>query len=1031
MRTTADGQVAVRADSATGKVGLVRATTPRGDLLPSVAADSRAEALAKADQYVDTYALAFGATAAQLDRSEVFTDRYGWSITYDQTYQGLPVFAGELKAHVDRQGRLSAVTGFVAPHINLSTSPRISESEATERAIRMVRARPSGHESALPEPAAHGLEARSTELSVYRMGSTRGIAGANKLAWVVEVWNRSTVRETVILDAQTGKYLNRWSMMAHALDRELYEEAYDPEHLVWSEGDAFPGALDEDQQSELLGTAEAYWMFMNTFGYDAWDGAGGQMITVNNDPTIECPNANWNGVTTNYCTGVTGDDTVAHEWGHAYTESTSGLIYQWQSGAMNEAYSDIWGEVVDMLNTRHNEGGETQDDPTLREPGKCSIYQPASYELGVTIDAPADIAGPCEAAPAAFGPELTGSRTVDVVVAQDAEDPDAGDTAVNGCSTPYDNAAAVAGNWVYVERGFCTFQQKVDNAEANGALGIVVGNNQDGLVSMSGTADIPGFMITTERGDDVESAEGPVTMTIERLEDPNAVDDTYRWLSGESDPAFGGAIRDMWNPNCFGDPGQVSDAEYHCDVDDNGGVHTNSGVVNRTFAIMVDGYEPSGVAAIGLDKAANLFWHTQTNYLTPISDFENLADGLEASCTDLQGDPINAVTLGNPTEPDGSDGAATPAAADPITAADCAAVADAIAETELRVPPVQCNFQPMLEQGDVDCGARFESVTTWSEDFEDGLEGWEQDFEFGNYAGVGFPDLGGAVHHPWVTTDDLPLTTDLPGDAGEHPASNVAYAADPTTGSCAGDEEDESSRDGLISPEIEVPDGYQPRLSFDHLMASETTWDGGNVKVSINGGDYVEIPAAAWLLNGPQGHLAAAAEGNSNPLAGQTAFTGTDGGEPTGSWGTSVISLGRMGAHPGDLVQFRFDFGRDGCNGVDGWYVDDLEVTVCEQATPSATTTKVTSVKPNPVKRGDAFKVRIKVTGDDDPTGKVQVVKGRTVLGSARLKPNGTAQVIVKKVLAVGRHRLVATYLGNASSEPSRDRFTVRVVRKR
>ena len=44
---------------------------------------------------------------------------------------------------------------------------------------------------------------------------------------------------------------------------------------------------------------------------------------------------------------------------------------------------------------------------------------------------------------------------------------------------------------------------------------------------------------------------------------------SYRWLSGEySDPAFGGAIRDMWNPTCYGDPGKVTDAEYHCTTDD-------------------------------------------------------------------------------------------------------------------------------------------------------------------------------------------------------------------------------------------------------------------------------------------------------------------------------------------------------------------------------------------------------------------------------------------------------------------------------
>ena len=80
------------------------------------------------------------------------------------------------------------------------------------------------------------------------------------------------------------------------------------------------------------------------------------MTTVNNDGRINCPNANWNGVTTNYCNGVTSEDVVAHEWGHAYTEYTSGLIYQWQPGALNESYSDVWGETVDLANGQQDEG---------------------------------------------------------------------------------------------------------------------------------------------------------------------------------------------------------------------------------------------------------------------------------------------------------------------------------------------------------------------------------------------------------------------------------------------------------------------------------------------------------------------------------------------------------------------------------------------------------------------------------------------------------------------------------------------------
>ena len=121
------------------------------------------------------------------------------------------------------------------------------------------------------------------------------------------------------------------------------------------------------------------------------------MRTVNNDPTIACPNANWNGVTTNYCDGVTSDDTVSHEWGHAYTEYTSGLVYQWQPGAMNEAYSDIWGETVDIINSRFNEMPDT-----TRTDGQCSAFTRADVEL--FINTPAAIAGHCDAAPAAFGP---------------------------------------------------------------------------------------------------------------------------------------------------------------------------------------------------------------------------------------------------------------------------------------------------------------------------------------------------------------------------------------------------------------------------------------------------------------------------------------------------------------------------------------------------------------------------------------------------------------------------------------------------
>ena len=211
---------------------------------------------------------------------------------------------------------------------------------------------------------------------------------------------------------------------------------------------------------------------------------------------------------------------------------------------------------------------------------------------------------------------------------------------------------------------------KVDNAVAAGATGIVVGNNAAGLpISMAGVSTIPGVMVTQADGTRFKTAAPPTSRSRPRTPAPGR--ESTRWLMGEKSTAFGGAIRDMWNPNCYNDPGKVSDAQYDCDpnLTDSGGVHSNSGVPNHAYALTVDGGTFNGetITGIGLDKAANIWWRAQSAYLTPSSDFTTAADALEASCADLVGAPISVLT----TEPN-----AASAAAPSITADDCTQVAD-------------------------------------------------------------------------------------------------------------------------------------------------------------------------------------------------------------------------------------------------------------------------------------------------------------------------------------------------------------------
>jgi bacillolysin len=50
-------------------------------------------------------------------------------------------------------------------------------------------------------------------------------------------------------------------------------------------------------------------------------------------------------------------DIIAHELTHGVTQSTSGLVYQGESGALNESFSDIFGVIIANWDPHDDEGG--------------------------------------------------------------------------------------------------------------------------------------------------------------------------------------------------------------------------------------------------------------------------------------------------------------------------------------------------------------------------------------------------------------------------------------------------------------------------------------------------------------------------------------------------------------------------------------------------------------------------------------------------------------------------------------------------
>lgn len=88
---------------------------------------------------------------------------------------------------------------------------------------------------------------------------------------------------------------------------------------------------------------------------------------------------------------------------------------------------------------------------------------------------------------ASFGtPATRASMSGPIVAATDAENTE-GPSTLDGCTT-YENAADVAGKIALVDRGTCTFVTKALNAQAAGAVGLIIADNRK---DTSGCSNVP------------------------------------------------------------------------------------------------------------------------------------------------------------------------------------------------------------------------------------------------------------------------------------------------------------------------------------------------------------------------------------------------------------------------------------------------------------------------------------------------------------------------------------------------------------
>lgn len=372
--------VRVSRNSVTGLVGFLGGTEAR-PLASAASLGGAGSPRAASAAFLDRYAALFGVTNPARDLRVSGSSRaMGRTfVRYQQLHRGLPVVAGELIVQVGPGNDVISVNGEASPGLAVDTRPAISAKRARTLAIAATARQ--------EKVKATTLRAGPARLVIYDAaltGDPRALPGG-RLAWRVDVRSaRRPIDEWVAIEATRGGVLAAFNQVATAVPPDAVQRVCDMAGARATGGEGTSDGLQCDPTGEptlvvdpggsavsdvrdvFIGAEATYDFYANHFGRNSLDGAGMMLVSTARycpeavSQWCPWPNAMWNGTQMFYGEGWTADDIVGHELTHGVTEFTSGLLYWFQSGAINEAFSDIFGEFIDQ------EDGLGTDTPDVR-----------------------------------------------------------------------------------------------------------------------------------------------------------------------------------------------------------------------------------------------------------------------------------------------------------------------------------------------------------------------------------------------------------------------------------------------------------------------------------------------------------------------------------------------------------------------------------------------------------------------------------------------------------------------------------------
>jgi len=341
----------------------------------------------------------------------------GSRLRFEQSYQGLPVWPSEIGIHLNKSGNVTLMNGSYLSQQRrpLNLKPVVTADMAQEKALKT---KPSNTKVSqkpvliiyLPDNDSSARLAWKLELEVSldkRLMIVIDALNGDILTEFNQIHNAAATGSGVDLLGQTrplnlfeenGQYLmvntskpmydaatNNGAILIYDWNNQELEQGVKPQLIQSNNPNA--GFLP-DAVSAAFNLSETYDYYLERHQRNSLNGKAGDMVAIVRVKR-GFKNAFWSGKAMYFGDGqpfAASLDVVAHELTHGVIEHTANLVYQNQSGALNEAFADIFGEMVEarqnggkndwLLGTNVGEIARSMSRPEdHRQPAHMNNYQ--------------------------------------------------------------------------------------------------------------------------------------------------------------------------------------------------------------------------------------------------------------------------------------------------------------------------------------------------------------------------------------------------------------------------------------------------------------------------------------------------------------------------------------------------------------------------------------------------------------------------------------------------------------------------------